>query len=100
METKVVVMPPTTKPRIRIRIGIIVYELSVNVAITPVPLQGLAPVIVMPDKPKPDAAISASLTPEPLTVLSVPGGPARRRIPLRGKRAAKRIVDPDNHDHQ
>jgi hypothetical protein len=53
METKVVVMPAPTKRRIRIRIGITVYELSVNVAITPVPLQGLAPVIVMPDKPKP-----------------------------------------------
>jgi hypothetical protein len=52
METKVVVMPPPNKRRIRIRIGSAVYELSVDVTITPVPLQGLAPVIVMPDKPK------------------------------------------------
>jgi hypothetical protein len=42
METKVVVMPPPTKRRIRIRIGITVYELSVNVAMTPVALSARA----------------------------------------------------------
>jgi hypothetical protein len=43
MKPKIVVMPPPTKRRIRIRIGIAVYELSVNVAITPVALQAPAP---------------------------------------------------------
>jgi hypothetical protein len=53
METKVVVMPAPTKRRIRIRIGITVYELSVTVAITQVPLQPPAPLIVMPAASKP-----------------------------------------------
>jgi hypothetical protein len=39
METKVVVMPPPNKRRIRIRVGSAVYELSVDVAITPLPLE-------------------------------------------------------------
>jgi hypothetical protein len=53
METKVVVMPAPSKRRIRIRIGSTVYEVRVNVEITPVSLPRPAPLIVMPAVSKP-----------------------------------------------
>jgi len=52
MKPKVVVMPPPAKRRIRIRIGTVVYELNVNVAITPVVVPASAPLIVMPSQEK------------------------------------------------
>ena len=48
METKVVVMPPPAKRRVRFRIGNTAYEVRVNVEIARVALPAPAPLNVMP----------------------------------------------------
>ena len=52
METKVVVMLPPTKRRIRIRTGSSVYAVKVDVEIAPVAIPAPGPPIVMPPETK------------------------------------------------